>query len=158
MSHSSCATLLAALAEELVAVRKFVETLQEEQRLLIENSIDLLPPIIEQKTAQATHLNQLIENGRSLLKKYISVLENDAIQSWLKVNCAEGLVDWQAIHSVSAQAQQLNHINGELIVMKLRHNQQALSTLTRATNNVPLYGPNGQTSFKTSTGRSLGNG
>lgn len=158
MTHPSCPELLAALADECVAVRSFVELLQEEQRLLTENNTEQLLALTEQKSLLANRLNELTEVRSRLLQKNRPVLSGAAVQAWLGANSVEGLAIWQEIHALAEQAQQLNLINGELIQMKQRHNQQSLAALNRAVSKANLYGPDGQTDFKSGSGRSLGNG
>jgi len=157
LNHPSCPELLTALTEELRLVRGFAELLKQEQRLLTENAIDQLLELAEQKSTHAVQFNEVAEGRRRLLKKSLPVLESSAIQTWLTNNCVQGLALWQEIRSLAEQSQQLNHINGELIQMKLRHNQQTLSVLSKAVNKANLYGPDGQTNFAPGSGRSLGN-
>lgn len=157
MDHPSCPELLTALTEELRAVSGFAAILRQEQRLLTENSIDQLLPLAEKKSTHALHLNEVAEGRRRLMQKSLPVLESAAIQAWLTQNCVQGLALWQEIRVMAEQAQQLNHINGELIQMKLRHNQQTLTVLSHAVNKANLYGPDGQTDFAPGSGRSLGN-
>lgn len=156
MDHPSCPELLAALTEELRVVRSFSELLKREQGLLTENSIDQLPALAEKKSTHALQLNEVAEGRRRLLQKSLPVLDSTAIQTWLTNNCPQGLALWQEIRVMAEQAQLLNHINGELIQMKLRHNQQTLTVLSNAVNKANLYGPDGQTDFAPGSGRSLG--
>jgi len=155
---SSNTQLLAALSNELGAVRIFIELLQHEQNLLTENQTDRLLALAEQKSALAVNLNQLAEVRRTLLNNQLPESSNDAIQAWLTTHSQEGLARWQEIRSLAEQASQLNRINGELIQMKLRHNQQTLAALTQAARKADLYGPDGQRSFAPGSGRSLGSG
>lgn len=156
MTHHACAELLAVLKHERVAVHGFVELLQQEQGLLLENSTDPLLALADQKTARALRLNELAEERRRLLRKFLSELTRTSIQAWFEVNSLECLAIWQEICSLAEQSQQINHINGELIQMKLRHNQQSLAALTQAVSKANLYGPDGQTNFTPGSGRSLG--
>ena len=152
------ANLLAALMEEHKAVSSFVALLQQEQQMLTENSIDTLAILAEQKSAHAASIKQIAQTRHSLLQALIPELTAAHILDWLKINSKEGLKLWQDIRLLADQASELNRINGELIQIKLRHNQQLLGALSRAVNQANLYGPNGQTSFSTGTGRSLGQG
>lgn len=156
MNQALKAGLLTALTDEVTAVRAFVELLQQEQRLLTENQTEPLLGIAEQKSLLATQLNQLSESRIKLLNKHISDLTNEAIHSWLTENSADGLQKWQEIRELAEQARQLNRVNGELIQMKLRFNQQTLATLSQAVSKADLYGPDGQRSFAPGSGRSLG--
>lgn len=148
--------LLTALADELTAVQNFVGLLQQEQTLLMENSIDQLSALTEQKSAQALHLNVLVEHRLHVLGNYMPGAEAAAVMAWFEANCTACLAQWQQIHDLTEQARQLNHINGELIQMKLRYAQQSLAVLTRAVSQANLYGPTGQTNFSQGSGRSLG--
>ncbi len=154
---NSHAQLLAALGEERTAARAFVALLQQEQTLLLENSIDSLLMLAEKKSAQALHLNNLTEMRRTLMSRHLPLLDFSVVKNWLSLNSQEGLSLWMEVRALSEQAQQLNQINGELIQMKLRHNQQTLTALSQAVSQANVYGPDGQTNFSAGTGRSLGN-
>lgn len=156
MDHPSCPALLAALTVELRVVRSFTEILKREQGLLTENSIDQLLELAEKKSTHVLQLNEVAEGRRRLLQLSLPVLDSTTIQTWLTDNCPQGLALWQEIRAMAEQAQLLNHINGELIQMKLRHNQQTLTVLSNAVNKANLYGPDGQTDFTPGSGRSLG--
>ncbi len=156
MSHPACVEILSALSDERASALSFVELLQQEQSLLMENSIDQLPNIAEKKSADAVRLNELNEVCRRLLGKSIPAPDNSTITAWFEINCKKGLALWQEIHNLAEQARQLNQINGELIQMKQRLNQQLLTALTRAVSQANLYGRDGQTNFSPGTGRSLG--
>ncbi|MDD5612039.1 MAG: flagellar protein FlgN [Gallionella sp.] len=157
MTSLATSGLLTALNSELGAVRAFVALLQQEQRLLTENQTEPLLALAEQKSLQPINLNQLAESRISMLEQLLPDLSNEAIDSWLAANSAKGYANWQEIRELAKQARQLNRVNGELIQMKMRHNQQTLVTLTQAVNKADLYGPDGQRSFTPGSGRSLGN-
>jgi flagella synthesis protein FlgN len=156
LTHPLRSELLAALTEERQAVRGFVALLQDEQALLTENSIEPLATLAESKSAHAFRLNTLAETRHRLLLGCIPQLTAAAIVDWLQKNSPDGLRIWQEILTLSDQARQLNRINGELIQMKLRHNQQVLTALSRAVNQADLYGSDGQANFSVGSGRSLG--
>jgi flagella synthesis protein FlgN len=150
--------LLGALTAERAALQKFIQLLEQEQGLLVENDTNRLLATAEQKSAQAVSLNELAESRRSLLQKNIPAFTAEAIHAWLKANSAEGLAAWQEIRALAEHAQQINHTNGELIQMKLRHNQKSLAVLSNAVNKANLYGPDGQPNLSPGSGRSLGSG
>jgi flagellar biosynthesis protein FlgN len=150
--------LIAALTTEHSALLNFVVLLEREQSMLIENSTDQLLELSEQKSNAAIKLNDIAQASRTLLQKYIPKLGVDSIQAWLQENSPEGLPVWQKSLALAKRSQQLNRANGELIQMKLRHNQQSLAVLSNAVNRANLYGPDGQPNFSVGSGRSLGNG
>lgn len=156
MKHSSASKLLTALAVERTALLGFVALLEREQGMLVENRADQLVALAEQKSSSVLGLNELAETRRALLQQNIPQLSVDAIRAWLEANSPESLNAWQEVLSLAERAQQLNNTNGELIQMKLRHNQQSLAVLSNAVNKASLYGPDGQHSFSPGSGRSLG--
>lgn len=158
MKQSVSPGLLAALTAERAALADFVALLEREQGMLVENRTDQLLELSEKKTTDALSLNELAEARRSMLQKNLPQFSADAIHAWLGKHSLEGLAVWQEILASAKRAQQLNHTNGELIQMKLRHNQQSLAVLSNAVNKANLYGPDGQPSFSPGSGRSLGSG
>ena len=158
MNRNHIDKLLGALTAERAALRKFIHLLEQEQGLLVENDTDRLLAAAEQKSAQAVSLNELAESRRSLLRENIPAFTAEAIHAWLKANSAEGLAAWREIRALAEHAQQINHTNGELIQMKLRHNQKSLAVLSNAVNKANLYGPDGQPNLSPGSGRSLGSG
>ena len=158
MNPPHLAQLLVALTAERDALRNFVDLLEREQSLMVANQTDQLLELAEQKSANAISLSELAESRRSLLRQGIPELAIASIHAWLEKHSAQALTIWQEIRVLAEHAQQLNRTSGELIQMKLRHNQQALSVLGKAVNKASLYGPDGQTSFSPGSGRSLGSG
>jgi flagella synthesis protein FlgN len=158
LNQNHITKLLGALTAELAALRKFVHLLEQEQGLLLENNTDQLLEFSEQKTTQAISLNELAESRRSLLRENIQEITVETIRAWLKTHSTEGLEIWQEIRTLAESTQKINHTNGELIQMKLRHNQKSLAVLSNAVNKANLYGPDGQTNFSPGSGRSLGSG
>lgn len=158
MKQDTITQLQAALAAERAALLSFLSLLEREQEMLVENLTDPLLELSEKKSTDALGLNQLAETRRSLLRKNIPVFSVEAIHAWLRAHSPEGLAVWQEILALAERARQLNHTNGELIQMKLRHNQQTLAVLSNAVNKANLYGPDGQPSFSPGSGRSLGSG
>lgn len=158
MNQNSIARLITALTAERGALGNFVTLLEREQGMLVENRTDQLLELSGKKTTDALSLNELAEARRSLMEKSLPQSGADAVIAWLGTHSPEGLAIWQEILALAKRAQQLNHTNGELIQMKLRHNQQSLAVLSNAVNKANLYGPNGQPSFSPGSGRSLGSG
>lgn len=158
MEPTSVARILAALTAEHAALLNFVALLEREQAMLVENLTDQLIEFSEKKSTGALDLNKLAQERRALLQEVIQRLDVDAIQAWLGVHCPHGLAIWQQTLTLAKRSHQLNQINGELIHMKLRHNQQSLAVLSNALNKANLYGPDGQPNFTPGSGRTLGSG
>lgn len=158
MPSTSIPGLTAALSAERTALLGFIALLEREQATLIENRSDELPTLSEQKNAHALKLSQLADASRELLKQAIPKLNAEAVVSWLGTHCPAELTSWQDIVALTQRAKQLNQINGELIQMKLRRNQQTLTVLINAVNKADVYGRNGQPDFSPGSGRTLGSG
>jgi flagella synthesis protein FlgN len=158
LEKSSVSRLLAALTAEQTALLDFVALLEREQRMLVENLSDQLIELSEKKSSRALDLNKLAQARLALLQENIPQLGIEAIQVWLGAHSPEGLAIWQKTLHLAKRSRQLNLTNGELIQMKLRHNQQSLVALSNAANKANLYGPDGQPNFSPGSGRSLGNG
>lgn len=150
------AQLFNALSAERTALLNFVALLEREQGMLVENQAEQLLDLSVRKSNDAHSLNKLAETRSALLQKNIPQLTVDSIRAWLETHSPDCLPVWEAIITLAKRASQINQINGELIQMKLRHNQQSLTVLSNAVNKANLYGPNGQPSFSPGSGRSLG--
>lgn len=148
--------LLKALNDERSALSAFVALLEREQDLLLNNQVDQLLEVAEQKSGDALALNELAEKRHKLLRQFNS--GNATTESWFRENRPDALSIWQDIDSMTKRAQHLNQTNGELIQMKLRHNQQALTVLSNAVNKTGVYGRNGQPHFAGGSSRTLGSG
>lgn len=154
--QSSASQLLAALSAERAALLDFVALLEREQGMLVENRTDRLLELSEQKSTDALSLNEFAKIRRSLLQENIPEFSVDTVHAWLAAHNPQGLAIWHEVLVLAERARQLNSTNGELIQMKLRHNQQSLAVLSKAANKANLYGPDGQPSFSPGSGRSLG--
>ncbi len=144
--------MLAKLNGERDALRTFVVLLEQEQESLLSTDTDALLALAEQKTKQSDKIQALARERRESLPDSLST------EKWLQANSPEGLALWHAIRQLAEQAQRQNHLNGELIQLKMRYNQQALVALVGATQHAAgIYGADGQPSLP-SSGRPLGSG
>lgn len=155
MNSDSANLILTAFTSERSALLTFVDVLEQEQRYLVENVIDDLQALAEQKSACALKLTELIENRQKLLVQHVPVLNPRTLQAWLNSQLPSLQKLWLEIQNLASRAQQLNQSSGELIQLKLRHSQQALLILNQGANQSNLYGSDGQPSFKPQTGRPL---
>lgn len=136
-------------------MRAFVALLQKEQETLLNQDSEQLLAIAESKTQAANKLAEIANARRQYLKSNFTRLDTLA---WLLQFAPSSRPVWDEIRELAAQAHQLNQTNGEVIQLKLRSNQQALSTLLGATKSAAgLYGRDGQPSLPVS-GRILGSG
>ncbi|MBI5918121.1 MAG: flagellar protein FlgN [Nitrosomonadales bacterium] len=139
------------LEEECNTLRNFVTLLETEQRALVGGDVEQLLGLSDEKSQLASALVNLASKRREVLPDPSSTL----MESWLKERKSGALPIWNEIQKLAQEAQRLNNTNGELIQVRLRHNQQALVALRNASNNAALYGPDGQHNLSGS-GRTLG--
>jgi flagellar biosynthesis/type III secretory pathway chaperone len=156
MNSLSKTSLIAALNAEHAALLGFVALLEQEREKLVGNIDNELLDLSAQKSAAALNLNQLAQTSHALLQQTAPPLHAETITDWLRIHSAEGWKIWQEIRTLASRSQQLNRMNGKLIQMKLRTNQNLLAALNSALNKASLYGPNGQASLANNGGRSLG--
>jgi flagella synthesis protein FlgN len=152
---SQTADFSSRLNEERAALRAFVVLLEKEQQTLLNQSVEQLQALAEAKTLSALKLTEMA-NAR---RRYISSTSPDLdTAAWILKHVPSCRPIWDDIRELAVQAHQLNQTNGEVIQLKLRSNQQALTTLLGAAKSAAgLYGRDGQPSIPT-TGRTLGSG
>ncbi|NDU86179.1 MAG: flagellar protein FlgN [Ferrovum sp.] len=133
-----------AVENEDLALENFNRILVEEQRLLLAGETLPLLALAEEKTRLANELLHL-----SHLRRHTPTTPAD------DTTVAGRLASIQTRAQI---AEQTNRTNGELIQIRLRHNQQALTVLQQAAQTATLYGPDGQSRPPTGSGRTLGQG
>jgi flagella synthesis protein FlgN len=144
--------MLAKLNVERDELRTFNVLLEQEQESLLNTDVAVLTSLAEKKTKSSDHIQALARERRT------SMPDSLTTEKWLQSNSPEGLALWHDIRQLAEQAQRQNHLNGELIQLKMRYNQQALVALVGATQHAAgIYGPDGQPNLPNS-GRNLGSG
>ncbi len=131
-----------AIEQELSLLARFCHLLNDEQHFLMSGQTTPLVALAEEKTHLANQLLQQCAHRHALLEIPPSPLEAERLE-YLKTRASE--------------AEQINKTNGELIQIRLRHNQQALNILQQASHQATLYGPDGRT-HTSLTGRPLAQG
>ncbi len=125
---------ISALSAEQVVLERFVVALETEQQHLVQGNTDALIELSNQKNQLAAHLSQLAGQRRALQP-------SPGVPAHSSHPRAQPL--WQHLTQLAEKAERLNRTNGELIQVKLRLNQQALSILTGAVVQGSVYGPDG---------------
>lgn len=160
MQASTPSSVIELLQQELAQLQQFVELLQREQGMLLENQLDDLTALAQQKIDAAQSLNALAQQRGHLLAVNMPQDQEaglDRVNDYMNTQPQMAQL-WSELLAFTAQARQLNNDNGEVIQMRMRHNQQALNVLHNAVNKSNLYGPNGQTDISNKGGRTLAQG
>lgn len=148
------ADAIARLNTELAEMRKFVELLNSERKILLDHDTEGLLALSETKAQAANQLQEIGNNRRKNLLSH----NCDSMEAWLAQHAPSSMPLWQEIRSLAIEAQQLNATNGELIQIKMRNNQQTLGVLfNSAKSPAGVYGKDGQANIN-SAGRHLGSG
>lgn len=154
-SASPAADFPSRLTNERDALRAFVVLLEKEQKTLLNQGIEELLALAEAKTQSANKLAVIANARRQFLNSNSANLDTSA---WIQKHAPSCRAIWEEIRALAAKAHHLNQTNGEVIQLKLRSNQQALTALLGAAQSAAgLYGRDGQPSVPIS-GRILGSG
>jgi len=157
LNIASPADFSASLKAEVEALHQFVTILQSEQNALTEGNIDSLLEISRMKSEQVVRLTQLSANHFPN-QNNVAVIPDDIVQVLQEADPdgQYGLAqNWEKLQELAKQAKHLNSLNGAMIEVQLKHNQQALAILQEAAMQNSLYGPDGH-SRGLGTGRQLG--
>jgi flagella synthesis protein FlgN len=155
ISNQQTAHLLSHLKNEVEALRAFVILLETEQQTLLTQDSDHLIELAESKTQSASNIAELSNARHRLMNLQASDLDTTA---WIEKNAPSCRGTWDEVRSLATRAHHINQTNGEVIQLKLRSNQKALTALLGASQNAAgLYGRDGQPNLPVS-GRTLGNG
>lgn len=134
------------LNEELRLIQQFVDVLLNEQKALTAGDTDALPKLAEDKSRLAGQLDRVAENrGRVLLAMGFSS-DRKGIEALFARYPVEQTAahTWERILNLAREAQALNHLNGELIQLRMNVTAAALESLRAGKNSLDLYGPDGQ--------------
>ena len=149
------ANLIPHLNSERDVLRSFIALLENEQQALLSQDSEQLLVLAEAKTQATNKLAELSNIRRRQLNLNAANLDTSA---WIQKNAPSCRAVWDEIRQLAKRAHHLNQTNGEVIQLKLRSNQQALTVLLGASQNAAgLYGRDGQPSLPIA-GRTLGSG
>lgn len=137
--------LLAAIAAETAALQRFIDVLEEEQKLLIGGDADAVLPLLETKTGLIADLGTAGQQREAALLALGVENRKETLEAWFASATPEYQTHWQKLLELAGTANRLNSTNGQLINTRLQYNQQALSILMNAAGNIGdnTYGPDG---------------
>ncbi len=143
---AGAAEFIACLLAERDGTAEFVNLLVNEQTVLRDGASELLEALSRNKAAMARRLSELAVLRTRFLALQGFSPDAAGMQSWISSHPQEtgAATAWRSLQSLAAQARELNQVNGALIELQLRHNQQRLAALGKACGTPMLYGPQGQ--------------
>ena len=144
-------SIATSLNEERQATQRLIDLLTQEQAQLLQADIEGLNTLIEEKTKLIGRLSELTLNRYRILANAKFDAAETGMEAWLKTaNNATVRKAWSELLEAAKSAKELNRINGLLIGRHLVHNQQALNTLQGNQPGGNFYGPDGQSTVRTS--------
>ena len=145
------AEFISQMHAERTALHAFIRLLETEQQALLNEQTEQIHTLADSKTQMVQELTKLVNARRNYMLTLGIKIESGSMESWLQTHTALHLSAWHEIQQLATHAQHMNRTNGELIQVKMRHNQQALTMLHNATHSATgLYGPDGQPSLPVS--------
>jgi flagella synthesis protein FlgN len=141
------------LKNESDALRAFIALLENEQQALLTQDSEQLLTLAEAKTQAVNKLTELSNIRRRQMN--INAESLDTV-TWIQKNAPSCRGLWDEIREMASRAHHINQTNGEVVQLKLRSNQKALTVLLGTTQSAAgLYGRDGQPNLPVA-GRMLG--
>lgn len=138
--------LVQGLNDEAQLIQQFVDLLLHEQKALSAGDTDALPALAEDKSKLAGQLDRMAEDRCNALLSMGFSADRKGIEAWCARFPTEQNVarTWERILDLAREAQALNHLNGELIQLRMNVTAAALESLRAGKSSLDLYGPDGQ--------------
>lgn len=144
------------LPQEKAALLRLVAKLRQEQALMSETAAEGVTDIISEKASIVAEMTTLAGNRHQMLAGLGYADDETGMQKWMNEHGSGADQEvWAELFELAQDARELNRVNGLLIGKKLSINQNALTILQGKSGIGNFYGPDGQSSTK-STGRRLG--
>jgi flagella synthesis protein FlgN len=136
------------LTAEQQLVGSLVELMKREQQTLVNADADGLAALMPQKTQLVQQLGALSAERHKALGAAGFAAAESGMEPWLGASGApDAREQWERLLQLSAQAKELNRVNGMLINKQMAHNQVVLNALRAPAGGADpgVYGPGGQT-------------
>jgi flagellar biosynthesis protein FlgN len=145
--------LAQSLGEELGAANALLQLLKQEQAHLIDANVDELAKITEEKAKIVARMTELAQNRHRTLAAAGFEASEAGMQKWAKSRTAlpAASKSWNELLGIAKEAKELNRINGMLIGQHAARNQIALNILQGNPQGGTMYGPDGQSTSKSSS-------
>ncbi|WP_019141197.1 flagella synthesis protein FlgN [Noviherbaspirillum massiliense] len=141
------------LSEEQQAARALLQLLQQEEACLVESDADGLAKLTGEKAQAVARMAELAARRYDLLEAAGFEGKEAGMEAWLEIAASGEAARnaWADLLAVARSAKELNRTNGLMIGQQLARNQSALNILQGGGQGASLYGPNGQTTTRTSS-------
>ncbi|MET0981258.1 MAG: flagellar protein FlgN [Telluria sp.] len=129
-------------------IEALVELMKQEQQFLVSADADGLAQLTPRKVALVQELAQLSRERHATLGRAGFAGSEAGMEPWLAAHGDEAARSaWTGLLARTAEAKELNRVNGMLINRQMAHNQTVLNALRTPTGGADqsLYGAKGQT-------------
>ena len=136
------------LPAEHERIEALVELMKQEQQFLVAADADGLAGLTARKAALVQELAQLSRQRHGALGSAGFDSSEAGMEPWLAAQGDDAArAAWSALLALTADAKELNRVNGMLINRQMAHNQTVLNALRTPTvaPEATLYGAKGQT-------------
>ncbi|MEQ1776753.1 MAG: flagellar protein FlgN, partial [Burkholderiales bacterium] len=144
----NCNNLHATLAAENEALLTFIETLRQEQQVLLKGKTDHLGLFAEQKAQSILELTTWGEQRLQLLRHCGMTPNRAGMEQLLNEHYAgdgSEAEQWEQLLRLATAANQINSSNGMLISARMKYTQRALNTLFSVARLPAAYASDGST-------------
>ncbi len=139
-----------SLTEEQNAARTLLQLLKQEQDQLVAANIEGLTALTEEKAKVVSRMTELAKQRHDMLAKAGFEPKESGMKAWLASAAAKAASkSWNELLSLASKAKEMNRTNGVLITKHLSLNQNALNALKVGPQGNNFYGPDGQSTTRT---------
>jgi len=138
----------ATLTSEHERIAALVDLMKQEQQLLVAADADALGELTPRKVALVQELAQLSRQRHDALGAAGFAAAEAGMEPWLAARGDDAArAAWSQLLAATAEAKELNRVNGMLLNRQMAHNQTVLNALRTpaAAPESTLYGAKGQT-------------
>jgi len=149
MAEALGTQLARRMKDEVALMRDFVALLRLEQQTLSGNDADAINGATNAKTILARQLGQIATERNIALAREGYTPDRAGIDALIAVQNHPATLSQlrDALLALAAEADALNRANGEIIRMRISHNQRAVGALLGTGNGPATYGRDGRSSF-----------
>jgi flagella synthesis protein FlgN len=143
------------LREEIHAMASLAKLLKIEETALVDGNVNDLSRLTQDKSQLIIHLSKLEVERKTCLDQHGYSSDTKGMQDYISSapSTSMALEDWSKLLQLSEQAKETNRTNGVLINRQFSRNQTALNILQKNNPTGSLYGPTGQATNSSSSGR-----
>lgn len=142
----------ATLQDELKTITCLIDLMKQEQQFLVAANTDGLATLTPLKTQLVEQMAALAVQRHQSLAQEGHAASETGMTSWLvRISDAAVNAGWQQLLGKTAEAKELNRINGMLINKHMSHNQGLINAMRTPAGaaDTSFYGPQGQTTAVT---------